>query len=66
MADMSTETSCARCGAPMACKPEGGCWCMALPPRLPVPDGPAACLCPRCLEAEPAYSAGLDVASSRM
>ena len=51
MTEASTETTCARCGAAMACTPDGECWCMARPPRLPVPDGPAACLCPRCLAA---------------
>jgi len=44
------ETTCARCGTPMTCTPEGDCWCKDLPPRLPVPKGPAACFCPRCLE----------------
>ena len=69
MTDASTETTCARCGAALACTPEGGCWCMALPRHLPVPAGPAACLCPRCLDeaTESAQSAGrLAIASSRM
>ena len=50
MVDPRPETLCTRCGAPMDCTPEGDCWCMAVPPRLPVPSEPAACLCPRCLD----------------
>jgi len=42
---------CARCGVAMICMPEGDCWCMALPAALPVPEAPAGCFCPRCLEA---------------
>jgi hypothetical protein len=42
---------CARCGAAMTCTPEGDCWCMALPFKLPMPEAPAGCYCRRCLEA---------------
>jgi len=51
MADPIPKITCARCGRPMSCMPEGECWCMELPPRLPVPDGAAGCFCPECLEA---------------
>jgi hypothetical protein len=54
-------TTCARCGASFACTPEGDCWCMALPPRLPVPDGPATCLCPRCLDQDDIEPHRLDI-----
>ena len=48
----------------MACSPEGECWCMALPPVMPMPDQPAGCLCPDCLAA--AVQACLEMASSKM
>ncbi|MDB5362650.1 MAG: Cysteine-rich [Rhodospirillales bacterium] len=51
MVDPIPATTCARCGAPMTCTPEGDCWCMALPAQLPLPEGPAACFCSKCLEA---------------
>ncbi|HEY0301630.1 MAG TPA: cysteine-rich CWC family protein [Rhizomicrobium sp.] len=46
--------TCAHCGATFACDLSGGCWCMAEPYRLPLPEslpGTAAqdCLCPACL-----------------
>lgn len=49
--------NCAQCGAPFRCGMEGGdaeCWCVSLPPLLPLPaaDSPSAgCLCPTCLQA---------------
>ncbi|MCS0609863.1 cysteine-rich CWC family protein [Massilia solisilvae] len=45
---------CTRCGAPFGCAmADGGaepCWCTALPAIVPVPDVPAGCWCPACLE----------------
>lgn len=47
------ETRCARCDAPMSCKPESGCWCVELPHGL-MPAVSAGevewCLCRGCLE----------------
>jgi len=64
LADMS---QCSRCGVDFACGQAdalatGACWCMALPPAVPVPSSsPAAangvapvtagCWCPACLHA---------------
>ncbi|PYU39164.1 MAG: hypothetical protein DMG56_00685 [Acidobacteria bacterium] len=42
------ETHCAKCGATMTCRPEGGCWCAELP-HLPVPADEEGCLCRNCL-----------------
>ena len=46
-------STCTRCGAPFDCAmADGGtdpCWCVSLPPALPVPDAPAGCWCPACL-----------------
>jgi hypothetical protein len=43
-------TLCSRCAAVMTCKPEGECWCMNLPPALPLPSsGYDKCLCRKCL-----------------
>ena len=44
--------SCARCGAPLECNPGPDCWCAQLPSR-PMPEAPAGCLCPACLETLP-------------
>lgn len=45
---------CEGCGAPFRCGMRDGearCWCADLPNVVPVPgDGPAACLCPDCLD----------------
>ncbi|MBK1657186.1 hypothetical protein E2C05_26855 [Paracraurococcus ruber] len=41
--------ACPRCGQPVPCDPAGACWCMALPPRRPVPQAGTGCLCPDCL-----------------
>ncbi|MBN9538370.1 MAG: cysteine-rich CWC family protein [Alphaproteobacteria bacterium] len=50
---------CPRCRAVFECKPEGGCWCMTLPPVMPVGSYSAderrkaatlSCLCPDCLK----------------
>jgi hypothetical protein len=62
------EAKCARCGAAMACTPEGDCWCMAVPAVLPVPKPgePAGCFCRRCLDEAAAQSICLEIASSRM
>jgi hypothetical protein len=50
---VAMETRCARCDAPMSCKPEGGCWCAELP-HGPMPVVAAGevegCLCRSCLE----------------
>lgn len=51
--------NCAQCGAPFRCGMDAGdaeCWCVSLPPLLPVPaastgDLAASCLCPACLQA---------------
>jgi hypothetical protein len=45
---------CPKCGAPVACGMTNGedtCWCLALPPALPVPanDSGARCYCRDCL-----------------
>ncbi len=40
---------CARCQAPMDCRPGDGCWCEAVPARLPLAG--EGCLCPACLDA---------------
>jgi hypothetical protein len=46
------DTRCARCHAPMSCKPEGDCWCAELP-HGPMPVLTAGettgCLCRNCL-----------------
>jgi hypothetical protein len=39
---------CSRCGSPIACNPQGDCWCKELPPLAPA-DPAANCLCARCL-----------------
>jgi hypothetical protein len=46
-----TRIACARCGASLACDPEGPCWCKAEPVRLPIPPMNETCLCPECLRA---------------
>ncbi len=53
--------ACARCGTPFECGASAGaCWCMDEAYRLPMPDAAdAACLCPACLRAAAAASAGL-------
>ncbi|WP_348946281.1 cysteine-rich CWC family protein [Chitinibacter sp. FCG-7] len=46
--------TCASCGAAFHCGADdmdAPCWCMALPPVLPVPEADASCLCPTCLAA---------------
>ncbi|WP_373278062.1 cysteine-rich CWC family protein [Acetobacter aceti] len=47
------ETRCARCNAPLECLASADCWCMKLPPELPVPPENlnSGCLCPACLAA---------------
>jgi hypothetical protein len=63
--------TCARCGAPFACAMGAGagpCWCMDLPPVVPVPqaDAPAAgCWCRACLEQHIAQSATAAPATPR-
>jgi hypothetical protein len=57
----AANSTCARCGASFRCGVSAGdqaCWCMSLPPLLPLPEladaaaAPAAsCLCPDCLKA---------------
>jgi hypothetical protein len=45
-----TTKYCESCSAEMKCTPEGGCWCMELPPIMALPTGGnARCLCPSCL-----------------
>ncbi|MEG2963271.1 cysteine-rich CWC family protein [Janthinobacterium sp. AD80] len=50
-------SQCSRCGATFQCgqlDPDAStpCWCVALPPALPVPgSAAAACWCPACLQA---------------
>ena len=48
MLKRKTDVRCSRCNAPMACEPQGDCWCKALPP-LPAPDYAAGCYCESCL-----------------
>ncbi|MCH4092275.1 hypothetical protein [Acetobacter sp.] len=44
------ETRCARCDAPLDCLASVDCWCMKLPPGLPVPsEQDSGCYCPACL-----------------
>jgi Cysteine-rich CWC len=52
---------CARCGTSFECGASAGaCWCMNESYRLPMPNASdAACLCPACLGAAAAASAGL-------
>lgn len=47
------EIRCARCHAPLECLASSECWCMELPPGLPVPSGQKneGCYCPTCLVA---------------
>jgi hypothetical protein len=42
------EIRCSRCKAPMACEPQGNCWCKALP-AIPNPDYTKGCYCESCL-----------------
>jgi hypothetical protein len=42
------EIRCSRCNTPMACDPQGNCWCQALPP-IPGPDYSKGCYCESCL-----------------
>jgi hypothetical protein len=58
-------STCTRCGAPFSCGMADGagesCWCMRLPPVVPVPGAqpsaaPAGCWCPACLEQHIAQS----------
>ena len=48
---------CTRCGATFQCgqtdpQTSGPCWCVALPPAMPVPGNRAiGCWCPACLQA---------------
>ena len=53
--------ACARCGTLFECGASAGaCWCMEETYRLPMPDATGAdCLCPGCLRAAAAASAGL-------
>ena len=53
--------ACARCGTSFECGARAGaCWCMDEAYRLPMPDAAdATCLCPTCLRAAAAASAGL-------
>jgi hypothetical protein len=53
---MEPTLTCIACGAPLACEPEGDCWCKHEPVRLPMPgpDEPAGCYCPTCLRAKAA------------
>jgi hypothetical protein len=44
----AAQERCTRCGAAFACSPQGGCWCMELPPTPVVGD---QCLCRDCLQA---------------
>jgi hypothetical protein len=72
---MSTRIStCSRCGTALACAMADGaagpCWCMDLPPVVPVPDadGPAAaagCWCRTCLEQHIAQSTAAAPATPR-
>jgi hypothetical protein len=44
---------CARCGTGIDCGARSGadeCWCMKLPPMLPLPSGLDGCYCAQCLE----------------
>ncbi|MCE0743201.1 hypothetical protein LWC05_04750 [Acetobacter sicerae] len=46
------ETRCVRCDAPLECLASSECWCMKLPPGLPVPaEQNSGCYCPNCLAA---------------
>ncbi len=57
--------ACTRCGTSFECgtgsgSSAGACWCMDEAYRMPMPDAAAAdCLCPTCLRAAAAASAGL-------
>ena len=53
--------ACARCGTSFECGASAGaCWCMDEAYRLPMPDtAGTTCLCPACLRAAAAASAGL-------
>ena len=53
--------ACARCGTSFECGANAGaCWCMNESYRLPMPDAAdTSCLCPACLRAAAAASAGL-------
>ncbi|MDX8122706.1 cysteine-rich CWC family protein [Janthinobacterium sp. GMG2] len=49
-------SQCSLCGAAFQCgqlDPDANepCWCVALPPAVPVPGGAAGCWCPACLQA---------------
>jgi hypothetical protein len=51
--------SCPQCGAAFDCSPGGDCWCATEPFRLPMPQaGTEDCLCPGCLRAAAARTAG--------
>ena len=45
--DAGREIRCSRCDTAFTCDPGGRCWCMDLPPVMPMTGG--ACFCPRCL-----------------
>jgi hypothetical protein len=54
-----TQVRCALCEAEMSCTPEGGCWCMQLPPVMALPTGESAgCFCPSCLRGAMAAALG--------
>jgi len=49
-------SQCSLCGATFQCgqlDPDANepCWCVALPPAVPVPGSAAGCWCPACLQA---------------
>jgi Cysteine-rich CWC len=46
---------CPACGGPVECGMTNGdeaCWCLALPPALPMPPegSESRCYCPKCLQ----------------
>ncbi|OEZ80321.1 hypothetical protein JAB6_42880 [Janthinobacterium sp. HH104] len=49
-------SQCSLCGATFQCgqlDPDANepCWCVALPPAVPVPGSAVGCWCPSCLQA---------------
>lgn len=53
-------STCSRCGATFGCAMADGldapCWCVSLPPVVPVPGVDASCWCPACLQSHIAAS----------
>ncbi|MBC7466505.1 MAG: cysteine-rich CWC family protein [Bdellovibrio sp.] len=44
---------CSRCDKEFQCEstdPDKQCWCMDMPPLLPIPKQFENCLCPECLK----------------